>query len=63
MEQSDTKLFTVSETAEILKVSVASVYRIMGKGKMGWHNVGDLRRVSQEHIDKYLQENLSDGER
>jgi excisionase family DNA binding protein len=63
MTESDTKLFTISETAEILKVSVASVYRIMARGELGWHNVGGLRRVGQKHIDKYLNQGTSDEAR
>lgn len=62
MTESDTKLFTISETAEILKVSVASVYRIMARGELNWHNVGELRRVSQKHIDTYLHKGADNGQ-
>lgn len=55
--QSATNLYTIRETAQILKISVASVYRLMSKGDLQWHDVGKLRRVSQKQIDDYLERN------
>lgn len=49
-----TELFTVRETGGILKVSTATIYRMMSKEVLSWHEVEGVRRVSQAQIDDYL---------
>jgi excisionase family DNA binding protein len=59
MAETSTKLYTISEVAEILKVSKPTVYRLFKDNRLEWCLVGSHRRVSQEQIDKYIQENIN----
>jgi excisionase family DNA binding protein len=59
MPESETKLFTVAEVAEILKISKPTVYRLFKSGELEWHSVGEHRRVSQIQIDRYLERNTN----
>ena len=47
------KLFTVSEVCFILKVSRATVYRLMKNG-LRYCRVGAARRISKEMLDAYM---------
>ena len=50
----ETKLYTVDEVAEILKVSKPTVYRLFRTRALHWHWVGSHRRVSQKHLDEFF---------
>lgn len=49
------KLYTVAETAEILKCSESSVYDMIAKKEIGSHRCRGIK-VSDEQIAEYLEE-------
>ena len=51
------ELFTIREVAEILKISVSSVYRYVETGRFPHIKIGTNIRFSQEHIAAFLAEN------
>lgn len=58
----ETKIYTVTEAAKRLKISKPSLYKIFNNGKLEYFWVGGLRRVTEEQIQKYIEENgVSDG--
>ncbi|MEN4449980.1 helix-turn-helix domain-containing protein [Mycobacterium sp. SM3041] len=50
-------LLTVDQTAEMLQVSRATVYRLFSSGALRYVQVGAHRRVSAAEIDRFITEN------
>ncbi|UVT31586.1 excise [Mycobacterium phage Mask] len=49
-------LLTVPETAELLRVHVATVYRLFDRGELRWVKVGSRRLVTRAEIDRFIAE-------
>lgn len=50
------KIFTVDEAAEFLKVSPGYVQELMKNGELKFYRIGVRAiRISQEHIEEYLK--------
>jgi len=49
-------LYTVEEVAEILKVSVSTVRKLIREGKLKTVRVGVQRRVKKEELDRFLDQ-------
>jgi excisionase family DNA binding protein len=47
-------IYTIEEVAQVLKVSVATVRRLIRSGRLEASLVGKQYRVSQEDLDKFL---------
>jgi excisionase family DNA binding protein len=47
-------LLTVAEAHNYLKVSRASLYRLMAAGELEWVQIGARRRFTQAAIDKFI---------
>jgi excisionase family DNA binding protein len=56
-----TKLMTVSEVADYLRVTKKTVYRLLLRGKIPATKVGNQWRFAQSAIDKWLQKNSIKG--
>ena len=59
------KLYTLEETAEILKVSPSTVRNLLNKKKIVGTRVGTQLRFSEENIQRYLDQSqfvMVDGE-
>lgn len=59
-------LLTIPETAEVLRVHKATVYRLFDKGELRWVNVGSRRLVTRAAVDRFIAEHeqgLPDGHR
>jgi excisionase family DNA binding protein len=54
----DTKLFTVAETAEALRIKPATVRAWLLRRKISSFRVGRAVRVSAEEIDRVLHDGL-----
>jgi excisionase family DNA binding protein len=52
-----TKLMTVSEVADYLRVTKKTIYRLLVRGKIPATKVGNQWRFAQGAIDKWLQRN------
>lgn len=50
------RLYTAAEAADRLNVSVVMIWEWTREGKLGCHKIGKGRniRISQKHIDEYL---------
>jgi excisionase family DNA binding protein len=48
------KLLTVTEVAELLRVSNMTVYRLIKAGELGSLRVGKSVRLREDDIDRYL---------
>ena len=51
-------LLTVPKAAVQLGVSPRTVGRLIESGKLKAHRVGRQRRIYQDNLDKYLEENV-----
>ncbi|MBP3086984.1 helix-turn-helix domain-containing protein [Mycolicibacterium fortuitum] len=49
-------LLTIPETAEVLRVHKATVYRLFDKGELRWVNVGSRRLVTRAEVDRFIAE-------
>jgi len=54
-------LLTVHQTAEVLQVSRASLYRLFSSGALRYVQVGAHRRVSAAEIERFIAENTRHG--
>lgn len=50
------KLYTVKEIAELLQMHEQTIYRLISKGELESINIGANKRVSQEQLDKFLNQ-------
>ena len=48
---------TLNETAKLLGVSRDFVYRLIGRGELPAHRVGERLRFRPEDLDAYLERN------
>ena len=49
------KLFTVSETAEILRLSISKVYRMLSVGELPCIQIGTRKMVTQQDLIQFLE--------
>lgn len=49
-------LLTIPETAELLRVHPATVYRLFDRGELGWVKVGARRLVTRAEVDRFIAE-------
>jgi excisionase family DNA binding protein len=52
-------VYTVEEISKLLKVSVATVRRLIRIGELEAFPVGNQYRVTQEALDKYMKRKAS----
>lgn len=52
-----TEIFTVSQTAQYLKVCDKTVRRLISKNELIASKIGKSWRIQKEDIDNYLKEN------
>ena len=50
------RLFTIREVAELLKISVSSMYRLVETGHFPHRKIGSNIRFSKENIETFLSE-------
>jgi len=55
------RLLTVSEVAEVLRVSRMSIYRMIKQGEMPAFRVGRGYRLRQEDVHRYLKERFTEA--
>ena len=55
MLMTDQKFYTLEEIADILRVSVETVRRLIISGDIEAKRVGRQYRISQENLNKYLE--------
>ena len=53
-EETQGKLYTKSEAAEILHISEITVHRQIKAGKLGYYRLGSKVLISPRHIEDYL---------
>lgn len=49
------QLLTLEQTADILNISKATLYRILGTGELPWVQVGSTRRLDPQDLYAYIQ--------
>lgn len=49
-------LLTIPETAEVLRVHKATVYRLFDRGELRWVNVGSRRLVTRAEVDRFVSQ-------
>jgi excisionase family DNA binding protein len=52
---------TVSEVADLLRVSNMTVYRLISAGQLPAARVGKSYRIREEDIDRYLAERFTEA--
>jgi putative molybdopterin biosynthesis protein len=55
MLMADQKFYTLEEVANMLRVSVETVRRLIIHGEIDAKRVGRQYRISQENLNKYLE--------
>lgn len=49
-------LLTIPETAEVLRVHTATIYRLFDRGELRWVRVGGRRLVTRTEVDRFITE-------
>lgn len=52
-----TKLLTVEQAAEALRISRSGLYRLFTSGQLHWVQVGGRRRVRADEINRFIDAN------
>jgi excisionase family DNA binding protein len=52
-------LLTAKETADVLKVTVRTVYNLLERGELRGVKVGRVWRFSEDELKAYLERNVS----
>jgi putative molybdopterin biosynthesis protein len=47
--------YSPEELAEKLKVNKMTVYRLLKKGELPYHQIGKLKRIRREDFEEYLR--------
>jgi len=51
------KLLSFNDVKEYFNISQPTLYRLMNRGKIPFHKVGNSIRFRPEDVEKYLEEN------
>lgn len=54
VEETNERLYTKEEAAEILRVSAITVHRQVKARKLGYYRLGSRVLISRKHIEDYL---------
>jgi excisionase family DNA binding protein len=46
--------FSIAKVAELIRVHVSTVSRLMDSGKLGYYQIGRRRIVGEGHLEEYL---------
>jgi len=46
--------FSIAKVAELIRVHVSTVSRLMDSGKLGYYQIGRRRIVGEGHLEQYL---------
>lgn len=55
------ELYTVAETAELLKCGVTTVYRLLDAGALSYVQLASDRRVTGAELQRYIDANTRNG--
>jgi excisionase family DNA binding protein len=48
------RLLTIAEAAEALRISRSSIYRLFDAGQLAWVQIGASRRVTSTEIERFI---------
>jgi excisionase family DNA binding protein len=48
------RLLTIAETADALRISRSSIYRLFDAGQLAWVQIGASRRVTATDIERFI---------
>ncbi|MGZ4131561.1 MAG: helix-turn-helix domain-containing protein [Actinomycetota bacterium] len=57
----EARLLTVSEVADLLRVSKMTVYRLINEGSIGSLRVGRSYRLREDDVDDYLSKRYTEA--
>jgi excisionase family DNA binding protein len=49
------RLLTIAEAADALRISRSSIYRLFDAGQLAWVQIGASRRVTSTEIDRFIE--------
>ena len=61
METENDDFYSPEELAEKLKVNKMTVYRLLTRGELPYHQIGKLKRISREDYEDFLRKTRVDS--
>lgn len=61
METENDDFYSPEELAEKLKVNKMTVYRLLTRGELPYHQIGKLKRISRKDYEDFLRKTRVDG--
>jgi excisionase family DNA binding protein len=61
VEQEEREFFTPEEIAGRLQVNKMTVYRLLDRGELPYHQIGKLKRISRHDFQEYLDKTRRHG--
>lgn len=60
METETKEFYSPEEIAERLQVNKMTIYRLLTRGELPYHQIGKLKRISRVDFDEFLQKTRVD---
>ena len=61
MEQETKEFYTPEEIADRLQVNKMTVYRLMERGELQYHQIGKLKRIAGDAFQAFLNQTQRQG--
>jgi putative molybdopterin biosynthesis protein len=63
VEPENSDFYSPEELAEKLKVNKMTIYRLLARGELPYHQIGKLKRIRREDFEEFLRKTRVETQR